>query len=57
MARGAMLGVARTLAIEGAGDGILVNTVGPSAYSRMVSNMSKDLPEDQWNWFQNSYNG
>ncbi|KAF7548614.1 hypothetical protein G7Z17_g6937 [Cylindrodendrum hubeiense] len=57
MARGAMLGVTRTLAVEGIPHGILVNTVGPSSYSRMVSNVSKDLPEAQLEWFKATYTG
>lgn len=57
MARGAMLGVTRTLAVEGAALGILVNTVGPSAYSRMVADVSKDLPEAQLEWFKATYTG
>ncbi|TPX18612.1 uncharacterized protein E0L32_002469 [Thyridium curvatum] len=57
MARGAMLGVTRTLALEGAAHGILVNTVGPSAYSRMVADVSKDLPPEQLAWFKATYTG
>ncbi|KAH7110718.1 hypothetical protein EDB81DRAFT_704115 [Dactylonectria macrodidyma] len=57
MARGAMLGVTRTLAVEGKPHGILVNTVGPSSYSRMVSDVSKDLPTDQLEWFKATYTG
>lgn len=57
MARGAMLGVTRTLAVEGAASGIMVNTVGPSAYSRMVSDVSEDLPEAQRDWFKATYTG
>lgn len=57
MARGAMLGVTRTLAVEGISHGILVNTVGPSSYSRMVADVSKDLPEAQLEWFKATYTG
>ncbi|KAF4446766.1 peroxisomal multifunctional enzyme type 2 [Fusarium albosuccineum] len=57
MARGAMLGVTRTLAVEGKEYGILVNTVGPSAYSRMVADVSQDLPKEQLEWFKATYTG
>ncbi|RSL76733.1 hypothetical protein CEP51_009679 [Fusarium floridanum] len=57
MARGAMLGVTRTLAVEGKEHGILVNTIGPSAYSRMVADVSKDLPKEQLEWFKATYTG
>ncbi|KAJ3533406.1 hypothetical protein NM208_g7999 [Fusarium decemcellulare] len=57
MARGAMLGVTRTLAVEGKEHGILVNTVGPSAYSRMVADVSQDLPKEQLEWFKATYTG
>ncbi|KAM5383742.1 hypothetical protein ACJZ2D_001731 [Fusarium nematophilum] len=57
MARGAMLGVTRTLMVEGQAHGIIVNTVGPSAYSRMVADVSKDLPKEQLEWFKTTYTG
>ncbi|KAH6695141.1 hypothetical protein F5X68DRAFT_186646 [Plectosphaerella plurivora] len=57
MSRGAILGVTRTIALEGAEYGILANTVGPSAYSRMVADVSKNLPPAQLEWFKETYTG
>ncbi|VUC34849.1 unnamed protein product [Clonostachys rosea] len=57
MARGAMLGITRSLALEGAPHGILVNTVAPSAFSRLVADVSKDLPTAQLEWFKATYTG
>lgn len=57
MSRGAMLGVTKTLALEGQPHNILVNTIGPSAYSRMVANVIKDLPEEQQEAFKHTFTG
>jgi len=47
-AKGALVGVIRCLALEGAGHGICVNGVMPSALSRMTETF---LPEDYLQWF------
>ncbi|EXJ63306.1 uncharacterized protein A1O5_11627 [Cladophialophora psammophila CBS 110553] len=57
LSRGAMLGVTKTLALEGQPHNILVNTIGPSAYSRMVSDVIQDLPPDQQEGFKRAFTG
>ncbi|OQV00137.1 hypothetical protein CLAIMM_05675 [Cladophialophora immunda] len=57
LSRGAMLGVTKTLALEGQPHNILVNTIGPSAYSRMVLDVIQDLPPDQQEGFKSTFTG
>ncbi|KAJ8104197.1 hypothetical protein POJ06DRAFT_15001 [Lipomyces tetrasporus] len=57
LARGAMLGVTKSLAIEGKADNILVNSVGPCAFSRMVADVIGDLPPDHQEAFKATYSG
>ncbi|CAG9990154.1 unnamed protein product [Clonostachys byssicola] len=57
MARGAMLGITRSLALEGAPHGILVNTVAPAAFSRMMAEVSRDIPTAQLEWIKAKYTG
>ncbi|EXJ85155.1 hypothetical protein A1O3_05830 [Capronia epimyces CBS 606.96] len=59
LSRGAVLGVTRTLALEGRPHNILVNAVGPSAYSRMRMAADEDsrLPAEQHAQLQARYPG
>jgi len=57
LSRGAILGVTKTLSLEGQPDNILVNTVGPSAYSRMVADVIQNLPPQQQDAFKATYTG
>ncbi|KAK9310835.1 hypothetical protein V1524DRAFT_181174, partial [Lipomyces starkeyi] len=57
LARGAMLGVTKSLALEGKADNILVNSVGPCAFSRMVADVIEDLPPDHQEAFKATYTG
>ena len=42
MAKGAIIGMTKSLALEGAAAGILVNAVAPAAYTRMVTGMQDE---------------
>ncbi|KAK9329079.1 hypothetical protein V1520DRAFT_344197 [Lipomyces starkeyi] len=57
LARGAMLGVTKSLAVEGKADNILVNSVGPCAFSRMCADVIEDLPPDHQEAFKATYTG
>ncbi|KAK9321237.1 hypothetical protein V1517DRAFT_326923 [Lipomyces orientalis] len=57
LARGAMLGVTKSLALEGKADNIFVNSVGPCAFSRMVADVIGDLPPDHQEAFKATYTG
>ncbi|KAF2805239.1 NAD(P)-binding protein [Mytilinidion resinicola] len=57
LARGATFGATRTLALEGAPHGILVNAVCPTSYSRMMAPMFKDLPPEHQAATEKNYRG
>ncbi|OCK75032.1 NAD(P)-binding protein [Lepidopterella palustris CBS 459.81] len=57
LSRGAMLGVTRSLALEGAPHNIRVNAIGPTSYSRMMEPMMQDLPPQHREATKASYSG
>lgn len=46
--KGALFGLARSLSIEGAAHGILVNCLGPTAYTAMAKQMLDDETRSAW---------
>ena len=47
MAKGAIIGMTKSLALEGAGAGIRVNAVAPAAYTRMVTGLQDESLRQQ----------
>jgi NAD(P)-dependent dehydrogenase (short-subunit alcohol dehydrogenase family) len=57
VSRGATFGATRSLALEGASHGIVINAVSPTSYSRMMEPMMQDLPEAHREATKQSYPG
>jgi len=55
MTKGALLGLNKSLALEGAPFGITVNCVGPCAYGRQNERNFADLPPEQRQGFKEAY--
>ncbi|CZR53548.1 uncharacterized protein PAC_03427 [Phialocephala subalpina] len=57
LSRGAILGINRTLALEGKPYNITVNAVGPTSLSRMVVDLIHDIPPQMQEAMKNTYTG
>jgi NAD(P)-dependent dehydrogenase (short-subunit alcohol dehydrogenase family) len=57
LSKGALVGVNKTLALEGAPHGITVNCAAPCAFSRLWSDFMKDLPREQQEEWRQKYTG
>ncbi|RFU33185.1 hypothetical protein B7463_g3199, partial [Scytalidium lignicola] len=57
LSKGALVGVNKTLALEGAPYGITVNCAAPCAFSKLGSDFIKDLRKEQQEEYQQKYTG